>query len=1679
MKKAKILIVIALLIAFSTTVYAKDTTFSDIKDHWAEREIINLANQDIISGYPDGTFKPDANISRSEFSTLMYRVINLKEEVSEENTVVFQEIEGLWSEKFIEALVEKEVIIPDEYENGYLANEEITRVEIAKMVIRAIGKDRRARNISINTKFDDDEDIKKEDKGYIYLAEYYGIISGYPDNTFRPNGLATRAEAVKMLINQQKAIKKKNKPSSKNYADAKVQISLPQYTHTDKKVKIEATTENVKELIWKLEKQDENGEMIEVKLETPLSTTGGVINFPDKGTYKLTAQATNYGNRKFEFSESIKVYPIPKVTFDLGAYAHTDSKINVITIIEELGEIDIVWSLEKEGQDIALAENLSNDGGTITLKEKGNYTLTAAITDEVGRVFEYKDSIEIYPIITAKFDLPENSHTDSNVKVVTALQELGSNNIVWTLAKDGEAVDLNTYIEGGLDNRGGSIGFKDKGNYTLKATITDEIGRVFEYKDSIEVYPIIEVNFDLPENAHTDSNINVVTALQGLGSNNIIWTLEREGQTVDLARCLQGTLDNNGGSIRFKDKGNYTLKAIVTDGTGRVFEFEDSIEVYPIITVDFELAETTHTDSNVKVVTILKESGSNNIVWTLEKEGKAVDLATYLEGSLDNNGGTVRFKDKGKYTLKVTVTDEIGRTFEFGDSIEVYPIITASFDLPENTHTDSNVNVVTDLQELGSNNIIWSLEKDDQAVDIKTYLEGSLDNNGGIVKFKEKGNYTLRATVTDEIGRIFEFKDSIEVYPVITAKCELPENAHTDSNVNIVTDLQELGSNSIVWSLEKDDQAADLKTYLEGILNTNGGTVEFKEKGNYTLKATVMDEIGRAFEFKDNIEVYPVITANFGIPENVHTDSSVNVVTALQELGSNNIVWTLEREGVTVELETYIEGNLDNNGGTVRFKEKGKYTLKATVTDEIGRVFESEDSIEVHPIITASFELPETAHTDNNVDVATSLQELGSNNIEWSLEKEGQLVDLNKYLEGNPDNNGGSIRFKDKGKYTLKATVIDEIGRTFEFKDSIEVYPVITAKFDLPENVHTDSSVNVVTVLQELGSNNIVWTLEKEGKAVDISTYLEGSLDNNGGTVRFKNKGKYTLKAAVTDEIGRTFESEDNIEVYPVITAKFDLPENVHTDSKVNVVTALQELGSNNIVWTLEKEGKAVDLTTYLEGSLDNNGGTVRFKDKGKYTLKAAVTDEIGRVFESEDNIEVYPIITASFDLPETGHTDSNVNVVTALNELASNNIVWTLQKDGDAVDISTYLEGTLDNNGGTIRFKGKGKYILKATVTDGIGRTFVFEDTIEIYPIPKISISIPDSLHIGSEFNLITSPTNLGALKVVWSLSKDSQSVSLSSYLTGTLTNNGGNISFNHIGNYTLVGTITDGTNRVFTYSDSVTVTNNPPSTPSITANVTREISNGKFKVNLNVDSTDPDGDTVTYEYVGKTADNYYPVGSHTVKVRSKDSYGLYSEWASVNFNMINNPPTAPVITRTPKGNSIPPNTNVTITASSNDPDGDDITYVWEGRVAETGKYPLGKNVVKVKAVDEAGAESPQSAIVFFVADSQNGGGMTLTGRDSTIIEQGIEGASIVKYTFTVPPVSGHSGSDHGRIKGYNPVTDSWEQIDIEYTRNGVTMSGTLEKGKYTKLEFYYYTNHNCMYNKSNITYSVEYHFE
>lgn len=172
--------------------------FSDMGNHWANVTVGKLVELGILDGYGDGTFRPNNTITRGEFSKVVRT--SLKLDLVKGNS--FDDTNNHWAKNEIHTLVQNGIIIRSEYGDNYEPNKNITRIEMAKMIVRAVGLDERAKELAgQKTKFNDDNTIKSEDKGYIIIASQNGIINGYPDNTFKPNGEATRAEASQMIVN--------------------------------------------------------------------------------------------------------------------------------------------------------------------------------------------------------------------------------------------------------------------------------------------------------------------------------------------------------------------------------------------------------------------------------------------------------------------------------------------------------------------------------------------------------------------------------------------------------------------------------------------------------------------------------------------------------------------------------------------------------------------------------------------------------------------------------------------------------------------------------------------------------------------------------------------------------------------------------------------------------------------------------------------------------------------------------------------------------------------------------------------------------------------------------------------------------------------------------------------------------------------------------------------------------------------------------------------------------------------------------------------------------------------------------------------------------------------------------------------------------------------------------------
>ncbi len=185
------MIVLCLFILCSATV-AGAVELSDIDGHWAENDIRELVGIGAITGYLDGTYRPEGTITRAEFSSVLRGALGLEEAAG----ATFPDTAGHWGQGRIEALVQEGVIDTDLYGSYYRPDGSITREEIAMMTVRMLGEMTGATEIP----FIDADTVGEGFHPYVAEAYAQEIIFGYLDDTFRPRGTATRAEAAVMAI---------------------------------------------------------------------------------------------------------------------------------------------------------------------------------------------------------------------------------------------------------------------------------------------------------------------------------------------------------------------------------------------------------------------------------------------------------------------------------------------------------------------------------------------------------------------------------------------------------------------------------------------------------------------------------------------------------------------------------------------------------------------------------------------------------------------------------------------------------------------------------------------------------------------------------------------------------------------------------------------------------------------------------------------------------------------------------------------------------------------------------------------------------------------------------------------------------------------------------------------------------------------------------------------------------------------------------------------------------------------------------------------------------------------------------------------------------------------------------------------------------------------------------------
>ncbi|MEQ8200943.1 MAG: S-layer homology domain-containing protein [Syntrophomonadaceae bacterium] len=171
---------------------AQPVNFTDITGHWAQANIEKLVARGTVSGYPDASFRPNATITRAEFATMLVKAFRFDARPGK----TFADTANHWARENIATATALGIL------SGYNAlsfgpDDPITREQMAVMITKAAG----VKQPSPGTAFTDNNLISAWAGDAVAQAVNSRIMSGYPDNTFRPQGKATRAEAVTVLIN--------------------------------------------------------------------------------------------------------------------------------------------------------------------------------------------------------------------------------------------------------------------------------------------------------------------------------------------------------------------------------------------------------------------------------------------------------------------------------------------------------------------------------------------------------------------------------------------------------------------------------------------------------------------------------------------------------------------------------------------------------------------------------------------------------------------------------------------------------------------------------------------------------------------------------------------------------------------------------------------------------------------------------------------------------------------------------------------------------------------------------------------------------------------------------------------------------------------------------------------------------------------------------------------------------------------------------------------------------------------------------------------------------------------------------------------------------------------------------------------------------------------------------------
>lgn len=168
------------------------TGYKDVASkHWAYENISKLSGTGLLNGYPDGTFRPSKDVSYGEFIKMAVLASGKKPSSLEKAGP------SHWAFPYYEAALTKEYFTKDRIGLGKLSYP-IPRRDMALLLSQMLGEWDIGDHGQVLDKIKD-MDYRNPDEYHVVKIYDAGILTGYPDGTFRPEGTLNRAEAAAVI----------------------------------------------------------------------------------------------------------------------------------------------------------------------------------------------------------------------------------------------------------------------------------------------------------------------------------------------------------------------------------------------------------------------------------------------------------------------------------------------------------------------------------------------------------------------------------------------------------------------------------------------------------------------------------------------------------------------------------------------------------------------------------------------------------------------------------------------------------------------------------------------------------------------------------------------------------------------------------------------------------------------------------------------------------------------------------------------------------------------------------------------------------------------------------------------------------------------------------------------------------------------------------------------------------------------------------------------------------------------------------------------------------------------------------------------------------------------------------------------------------------------------------------